>query len=224
MNSNESFTQSSLEHLTGEQRQMVLNMIFEPIQPPPAFMIDIVVKLFAKFKERYNALMATGGQYDWGRNKILEWADYFSSKNATIDELRQAYRLSKDAFKKLPPNEVEFLDLVRQGRYMDKDKALQIACECASLSQYETVTDKWQHPVIFETAMRIGFFALTHEPAYTVKDKWARAYKAVCDEMDAGAMFAIPTTPLLENKQPIASDEFAMQMLSSCKKSKGVLA
>ncbi|STY99849.1 Uncharacterised protein [Moraxella lacunata] len=187
-------------------------------------MIDIVVKLFAKFKQRYNALMATGGQYDWGRNKILEWADYFSSKNATIVELSQAYRLSKDAFKKFPPNEVEFLDLVRQGRYMDKDKALQIACECASLSQYETVTDKWQHPVIFETAMRIGFFALTHEPAYTVKDKWARAYKAVCDEMDAGAMFAIPTAPLLENKQPIASDEFAMQMLSSCKKSKGVLA
>lgn len=210
---------NDLKNLSDSQKQAVLAMIFEPIQVPPAFMIDLVTKLFLKFKDRYRNTMITGGEIDWGRNKILEWADYFTAKNATLDELCQAYFLAKDNYPTFPPNEAEFLNQVRKFAVMDSNQALAIATDCASRSQYETVTDDWQHGYIYETACRVGLFELANSPSYIIDDKWAKAYKAVADEMACGAVFNIPKTAQITYKatDPLQGDE-ALAMLQKIKR------
>lgn len=199
----------NLQNLSDSQKQAVLNMMFEPINPPSDLMIEIVSKLFLKFKDRYRNTMITGGEIDWGRNKILEWADYFTAKNATLDELRQAYILAKDNFPTFPPNEAEFLNQVRKFAVMDSNQALAIATDCASRSQYESVTDDWQHGYIYEAARRVGLFELAHEPSYIIDDKWAKAYKAVADELACGAVFNIPKMAQITYKatDPLQGDE-----------------
>ena len=213
LNSSESYTPNVTDNLTEQQRQIILATMFEPVQPPPEFMVDIVGKLFMKFKENYSFLMVTGGEYDWGRNKILEWADYFTSKNATIDELRQAYRLSKDVFKKFPPNEVQFLDLVLQNRHTDSHQALRIAIDTASKIQAGNQAE-WDNVAIYESAMRIGFYTLTHEADYALNERWGKTYKAVCDELDSGATFTIPSVPLIEQQHTTVSKERAQEHLA----------
>lgn len=206
---------NALVNLTDSQRQEIINMMFEPLTMPSDLMIDLVTKLFLKFKDRYRNTMSTGGQIDWGRNKIIEWADYFTAKNATIDELRQAYILAKDNFPTFPPNEVEFLNQVRVKRHLTVEQALKIAAECASLSQYETVkAEKWVNGAIYETATRIGFYTLTHEPLSVVKNSFKTAYKAVCEEIDMGAVYNVPNVPLIEKKHTVAPSEVANKYLA----------
>lgn len=180
-------------------------------------MLDIVGKLFLKFKDRYRNTMMTGGNIDWGRNKAIEWADYFTQKNATIDELRQAYVLCKDAYPTFPPNEVEFLALARKNRHTDSDAAMKIAIEKASQIQMGNAA-KWENAVIFEAAMRIGCYTLTHEPSYLLEKKWHKIYQAVCDEADAGAVFTIPATPMIEQVHTPVSNEQAKEILAGIMK------
>lgn len=213
LSSSESYTPNAIDNLTEQQRQIILATMFEPVQPPPEFMVDIVNKLFIKFKENYSFLMVTGGEFDWGRNKILEWADYFTSKNATIDELRQAYRLSKDVFKKFPPSEVQFLDLVLQNRHTDSHQALRIAIDTASKIQAGNQAE-WDNVAIYESAMRIGFYTLTHEADYILNERWGKTYKAVCDELDSGATFTIPSVPLIEQQHTPVSKERAQEHIA----------
>lgn len=184
-------------------QQAILANIFEPETVPPEFMIELVAKLFAKFKDRYRGAMLTTGDVDWSKNKLIEWADYFTQKNATIDELRGAYVLCKDAYPTFPPNEVEFLALVRKNRHTDSHTALQIAVD--TVSKVQSGNDvAWDNAVIYETAMRVGFYALTHETGYILNNRWHKTYKEVCDEVDNGAVFVVPAVPLLEAKKPTA--------------------
>lgn len=210
-NLNESCIQKNT--LSDSQKQAILANIFEPVEIPPEFMLDIVGKLFLKFKDRYRNTMITGNEIDWGRNKTIEWADYFNSKNATIDELRQAYVLCKDAYPTFPPNEVEFLALARKNRHTDSDTAMRIAVEMASQIQMGNAA-KWENAVIFEAAMRIGCYTLTHEPSYLLEKKWHKTYQAVCDEVDAGAVFAIPQTPMIEQVHTPVSNDRAKEILA----------
>lgn len=206
---------NALANLNDSQKQEIINMIFEPLVVPSDLMIDVVAKLFLKFKDRYRNTMNTGGQIDWGRNKIIEWADYFTSKNATIDELRQAYILAKDNFPTFAPNEVEFLNQVRAKRHVSVEQALRIAAQCASLSRYETVSaDKWVSGAIYETATRVGFYELTTEPLSVVKHSFKNAYKAVCEEIDMGAVYSVPDVPLIKQTHHVASDEVADKYLA----------
>lgn len=222
-NLNESYTQKNT--LSDSQKQAILANIFEPVEIPPEFMLEVVGKLFLKFKDRYRNTMMTSGDIDWGRNKTLEWADYFNSKNATIDELRLAYVLCKDAHPTFPPNEVEFLALARKNRHTDSDTAMKIAVEMASQIQAGNQVT-WENPAIYEAAMRVGVYALTHEPSYQLWDKWKKTYKAVCDEMDSGVVFVIPSVPLVEQKHTPASKDKALEFLANIQHGfgKGIIA
>lgn len=183
------------------KQQAILANIFEPETVPPEFMVELVAKLFAKFKDRYRGAMLTTGEVDWSKNKLIEWADYFTQKNATIDELRGAYVLCKDAYPTFPPNEVEFLALVRKNRHTDSHTALQIAVDTAGKIQSGNDV-AWGNAVIYETAMRVGFYDLTHETGYILNNRWHKTYKEVCDEADNGAVFIVPAVPLLKIKKP----------------------
>lgn len=182
-------------------KQAILANIFEPETVPPEFMIELVAKLFLKFKDRYRGAMLTTGEVDWSKNKVLEWADYFAQKNATIDELRTAYVLCKDAYKTFPPNEVEFLDLVRANRHPDWQTALRIAVDTAGRIQ-SGAEAVWENAVVYEAAMRTGFYTLTSETGYVLNDRFKKIYKQVCTEADNRAVFVVPTMPLLEIKKP----------------------
>lgn len=174
--------------------------MFETTTIPSDLMIDVVTKLFIKFKDRYQNAMTTKDGNAWGLNKVLEWADYFTSKNATLDELRTAYTLCKDRFVTFPPNEVEFLNLVRQSQYPDVFSALRVASECVANSRYETVkADAWQHVAIYETAHRLGFGEFNF-PQSVLEPKFKAVYQQVCDELQAGKEMSIPIVPLIEIK------------------------
>lgn len=202
-----------MRELTENEKRMILVNIFEPVAVPPEFMLDIVGKLFLKFKDRYRNTMITGGEIDWGRNKTIEWADYFNQKNATIDELRLAYVLCKDAYPTFPPNESEFLALVRKNRHTDSDTAMKIAIETAS-KIYTGSAPNWDNPVIYEAAMRVGCYTLAHEPSYLIEKKWHKVYQSVCDEMDAGAVFTIPATPMIEQVHAPVSNDRAKEIIA----------
>lgn len=184
---------------------------FAPSKPPPQEYLNAVDKLFDYWRKWFGAKVSDNERFD-AINVIL-WADYLANANTNLDEMRAAFLISKTL--DFPPqNAHDFLKLVRKHKYPYADKALTIACECASRSQYEQLGEQdWQFGVIYETAIRVGFAKLINEPIYSVGAKFEQVYRQVCQEADGGKVFIIPSVPLIEKKHIPASREFAKAVL-----------
>lgn len=184
---------------------------FAPDSPPPAEYINVADKLFDHFRMWFGAKVSDNTRYSTAA--MIEWADYFARHNADIDELRQAFRLCQNL--DFPPNNAaDYLRLVRKNRHIDSHQAMHTAITIASQITAGNAV-QWDNAAIYETALRIGFYTLCNEPSYLLTPRWDKAYKAVCDEMDAGATFTLPTLPALEHKSIPAPKDIADKFLSA---------
>ncbi|MGE4072737.1 MAG: hypothetical protein AB7E72_16330 [Lysobacterales bacterium] len=75
----------------------------------------------------------------------------------------------------------------------------------------------WTHPAIYEAAKRIGTFEIRSMPESKSRPLFERAYKAVCAEVLAGAVFEVPKRPAIQHKPKPARREVAMEYLAKMK-------
>ncbi|STY82509.1 MULTISPECIES: hypothetical protein [Moraxella] len=141
---------------------------------------------------------------DWGSETVALWAQYLTAKSITKREFMLAKNASFDC--DFPPNNArEFLQMARMAKYPDPAQALNIALDAAHQLGYEPSLTKWRHSVVYETARRIGSYALLTDPK--VSDRWHKIYAKVCQEADDGQVFSIPKYAQIELKTPSASAE-----------------
>lgn len=177
---------------------------FAPVTAPSAHYIDVVTKLFDHWRIWFGAKVSANTRF--GTAWVIEWADYLESQSATLDEMRQAYRISKGL--DFPPtNAHDFLALARKSRYPDAMAALQIAAAAVADAQYQSAVD-WQHGVIYAAANRFGTWHLLADSADRLIKPWTQVYEQVCKEADAGADFQLPISQQIEYKHKSASREF----------------
>lgn len=190
---------------------------FAPVTAPSAHYIDVVTKLFDHWRIWFGAKV--GANTRFGTAWVVEWADYLESQSATLDEMRQAYRISKGL--DFPPtNARDFLALVRTARHIEPMTALSIAVEAAGALAYNN-TANWHTAEIYASASRIGTWSLLNQDQAKLSAQWQRIYADVCKASDAGETFCLPTATAIEykpNHQP-ATAEFVTNILSKLKKS-----
>lgn len=198
---------------------------FAPVTAPSAHYIDVVTKLFDHWRIWFGAKVSANTRF--GTAWVVEWADYLESQSATLDEMRQAYRISKGL--DFPPtNARDFLALVRTARHIEPMTALSIAVEAAGASMYDG-RPNWRSGEIHETAQRIGMWNLLHESSSVLQPKWQKIYQQVCDESISGKQHALPPPPpkIRQESRLISSSELAEKMIKktlTMLKSKGATA
>lgn len=118
--------------------------------------------------------------------------------------------LHKSASLEWPPSPAEFAALchptAEELGLPDIDAAYRRAC-----------VSNWTHPAIYEAAKRIGTFEIRSMPESKSRPLFERAYKAVCAEVLAGAVFEVPKRPAIQHKPKPARREVAMEYLAKMK-------
>lgn len=190
---------------------------FAPVTAPNAEYIAMVTKLFDHWRIWFGAKVSANTRF--GTAWVIEWADYLENQSATVDELRQAYRISKTL--DFPPtNARDFLALVRTSRHIDPVIALSIAIEAANALAYNG-TANWHTGEIYATARRVGTWSLLNQDHAKLSTHWQRIYADICKASDAGESFFLPPAQAIEYKpqhEPAPAD-FVVNLLSKIKKS-----
>lgn len=118
--------------------------------------------------------------------------------------------LHKSASLEWPPSPAEFAALCHPTAedlgLPDIDTAYRRAC-----------VSSWTHPAIYEAAKRVGTFEIRSMPESKSRPLFERAYKAVCAEVLAGAVFEVPKRTALQHKPAPARREVAMEHLAKMK-------
>lgn len=118
--------------------------------------------------------------------------------------------LHKSASLDWPPSPAEFAALCHPTAVElglpDIDTAYRRAC-----------VSNWTHPAIYEAAKRVGTFEIRSMPESKSRPLFERAYKAVCAEVLAGAVFEVPKRKALDHKPAPARREVAMEHLAKMK-------
>jgi hypothetical protein len=76
----------------------------------------------------------------------------------------------------------------------------------------------WSHPAVYEAAKRIGTFEVRTWPESKSRPLFERAYRAVCDEVLAGAVFEVPKRAAIAHAPRPASRESVAAHIANLKR------
>lgn len=102
------------------------------------------------------------------------WAEELSG--FTAEELKRGLAICKT--KPFPPTLPEFMNFCREG--MNPETAFYEALEQMRLRN--DGRDKWSHPAIYWTAVKIGEFDLRNQTWATLRARWTEAFRKTLEE------------------------------------------
>ena len=113
------------------------------------------------------------------------WSDFLASISPQI--IGQAIAMAARSGSKFPPHLPEFAGLCQQAAgYPPADQAYR-----------DSANHRWKHPVVYETARRLGLYEIRRASERDILPAWRSEYAKVCAEAMAGASFEPPKVPAL---------------------------
>lgn len=165
-----------------------------------------VMKLFAEFKKEYDGLVDYK-QHRYTAQTAKEWGLELLEAGINKEQFAKGAYLSIKRQKYPPERAYTFIELCREGEvseYPNTQTAFEIACRnCGMRGE---VNRDWQHPVILETAKRIGWGVLAQATNGFIK-YFEQVYSGVIAEHQSGAEFTIPEARRIEAPKKTKLDD-----------------
>lgn len=142
-------------------------------------------KIAKRFWFRMTELYGSAWSAQVGDEPTALWSDFLASVSPKV--IGQAIALAARSGSKFPPHLPEFATLCQQvAGYPPADQAYR-----------DAANHHWKHPVVYETARRIGLYEIRRASERDILPAWRSEYAQVCAEAMAGASFEPPKVPAL---------------------------
>ena len=158
-----------------------------------------------RFWERMSAIYGTRWTSSFGESDDGTWAAALGFVEPSA--IRSALGKCAVAGGEWPPSLPQFISMCKTEMGIpDSRTAYNFACGM-----------KWAHPVIYETARRVGVFELRNKPERDTWPRWSSTFEKVCTEYMSGARFTPPAVhAITRNKQEKSSiSETARQAMAT---------
>lgn len=166
--------------------------------------INLVINLFEDWQRMFGKKLQDRQHLDLRTAEL--WALALRNERLTLAEFKEATARSLNM--EWPPTAAaDLVKLVRgdkQSKYPSTQTAFNIACRnCGMRGE---VDRDWKHPVILETANRLGWGVLAQATNGFIKH-FEKVYEAVVLEHQGGANFTIPEARRIEPPKPVKLDD-----------------
>lgn len=95
-------------------------------------------------------------------------------------------------FPSWPPSQAEFLAMC----------LAEMGLPSAQAAYADACHHCWTHPIVYETARRIGVYEVRHRTEKQIFPTWQAQFARVCVEFLGGNTFAPPAAPAVEKREP----------------------